>query len=252
MDRTSSGAVMLLVGIALCVGGGYLFMNSPVGGVNPATVGPFAALLAGIVLLVLGKSRMAAGGQEGLAGEAGLEVKSGFSLTGSERVEMEGDFGGFKVHVSRRETHSTRRAGGGGRHYEDYVFSVELANPAGLDLYVGPDSILQAPLGFLPAKLDSSLWGWAGQLAVRGAPSGASEAFFSDRAAWPLFTGFFGKVDSCRLKGGTMEFECSSSGGLFSSDGEFLTSQEVKGLILQAVEVARLADALPPAGPRAE
>jgi hypothetical protein len=157
------------------------------------------------------------------------------------------------VHVSRRETRSAGRLDYKRRQYEDYVFSVELPNPSGLDFYVGPDSILQAPLGFLPAKLDSSLWSWAGQLAVRGAPSAAAEAFFADRAAWPLFTGFFGKVDSCRLKGETMEFDSGQrSGGNSAAGGDFLTSKEVKSFIQQAVEVARLVAALAPAGPRAE
>ena len=61
MDRASSGILMLVAGLLLIAGGAYLFLNSPVGGVNSRTVGPFAALLIGLVLVVLGKSRMAAG-----------------------------------------------------------------------------------------------------------------------------------------------------------------------------------------------
>ena len=241
MDRTSSGYLMLIAGVALGLGGGYVFMHAGTGGVNPTTVGSFAALLAGIVLAFMGKSRAAAGAQEGLAGEVGLEVKGALGLAGSERVEMEGDFGGFKVRVSRRET-TSRGVGGYSRNtFEAYVFTVELPNPAGLSFYVGPDSILQAPLGFLPEKLDSSAWTWAGLLAVRGEPRPAAEALFGNNAAWPLFTEFFGRV-TCQLKNEKMEFEPESG-----PEGS-LTPEKIKGLINQAVELARLVSALPPAG----
>lgn len=237
MDKTSSGYLMMAAGAALILGAGYVFMNTEIGGVNPVTMGSFSGLLAGIALFFTGKSRAAAGAHEGLAGAAGLEVKSALGLAGSERVEMEGDFGGVKVRVSRRETHSGRHSR---RVAEAYVFTVELPNPAGLSFHVGRDSILAAPIGFLPEKLDAAAWEWAGLLAVRGEPRHAAEAFFGNRAAWPLFADFFGKV-SCRLKNEELEFEPETA-------GDFLTPEEVKGFVDRAVEVARLVAALPPAG----
>ena len=254
MDRSTSGIAMMAAGILLAAGGGYLFMNSPVGGVNARTVAPFAALVIGIVLAVLGKSRMAAGEHEGLAAEAGLEVKSALGLTGSTRVEMEGDFGGFKVSVSRRETSHRGHSGYRRGYTEDYLFTIELPNPAGLDFYVGPDSILQTPVGFLPPKLEAGNWEWTDKLAVRGEPDGAAELFFANRNAWPLFREFFGAVGSCRLAGGKLEFEAGTGfvrGGRDGGTGA-LNAVAMKGLIQLAVEVARLVAALTPAGPRAE
>ena len=254
MDRTTSGIAMMAAGLLLAAGGGYLFMNSPVGGVNARTVAPFAALIIGIVLAVVGKSRMAAGRHEGLAAEAGLEVKSALGLTGSTRVEMEGDFGGFKVSVSRRETSHHRRSSYRTGYTEDYLFTVELPNPAGLDFYVGPDSILQTPIGFLPPKLDAASWEWAATLAVRGEPAGAAELFFANRNVWPLFREFFGAVGSCRLAGEKLEFEAGPSyvPDDLDDETESPNAVEMKALIQRAVEVARLVAALAPAGPKAE
>ena len=245
MDRTSSGAIMLVAGALLVVGGGYAFMNLARGGVNPVSVGSFAALVVGIVLVILGKSRLAAGSQEELAGAVGLEVKSGFGLSGTERVEMEGEFDGFKVKVSRRETHTRGGLAGGHRYNEAYVFTVELPNPAGLAFYVGSDSIFQTPIGFLPPKLEARAWEWVDFMTVRGMPAAAAETFFGNSAAWPLFKDFFGRF-ACRLDGETMEFEPETRDG----DEGFYTPEEIKGFINQAVAVARLAAALPPAAPR--
>ncbi|MCX5793816.1 MAG: hypothetical protein NTY45_16585, partial [Elusimicrobia bacterium] len=143
---------------------------------------------------------------------------------------------------------SSRSHAGYSRHVsKSFAFTVELPNPAGLDLYVGPDSILQTPIGFLPEKLDSSAWNWAGQLAVRGEPRQAAEAFFGNSASWQLFSDFFGRV-TCRLKDEKMEFE-PGPGVMPGDDQENVSTPEtIKGLINQAVEVARLVAALPPAG----
>ncbi len=247
MEKDSSAGLIFIAGIVLAIGGGYAFVKFPGGGVNARTVVPFAALLAGIVMAILGKTRMAEDSERDLAAGAGLKVKGGLALTDSERVEMEGDFDGFRVSVSRRET---RSRGGGGTRSEQYVFFVELTNPAGISFYVGSDSLFQTPLGFLPPKLESSAWEWADMLAVRGAPAGMIETFFSADGSRRLFLDFFRKVGYCRLDNGKMEFDAGRGAKSGGGPGEdFLTAAEVKGLILQAVELARLVAALPPSGP---
>lgn len=171
MDRTSSGTVAVVIAAVLILGGGYVFMNTPNGGVNPVTLGSFGAVLAGIAIGLFGASRMAAASQEGLAGDLGMEVKGAVGLPGSERVEMEGDFGGFKVHMSRRETHTRGRHGYNRNKAESYQFEITLPNPAGLSFYVGPDSVLSTPIGLLPPKLEiAQRWEWVDLMTVRGAP----------------------------------------------------------------------------------
>lgn len=249
-DRPSTGTLVLLAGVALVIGGGYVFMHTERGGVNPVTLGSFGAILAGIILFVVGRSMAAAGEHEGMAGELGLEVKSAVGLPGSERVEMEGDFGGIKVHLSRRETDG-RSGGGARRRSESYACTLTLPNPAKLEFYVGPDSILQNPLAFLPPELESArAWEWVDDMKVCGEPQTAAERLFGDRAAWALYRDFFGTV-SCRLKGSEMEFEpegASSGYWLSSDDGrEFKQTDELKRLIRLAVQVAHRVAALPPA-----
>ncbi len=246
MDRTTTGLVSILIAAALILGGGYVFMHATRGGVNPVTLGSFGALLAGIVLGLFGASRLAAGSQEGLAGELGLEIKGAVGLPGSERVEMEGDFGGFKVHLSRRETHSRGRYGGSRNETESYFFEITLPNPAGLSFYVGPDSLLSRPLGFLPPELElARQWAWVDLMTVRGAPQGVAEYFFGNSANWPLFRDFFGRT-SCRLDGETMEFSLGEElGGLLAPDYAG-SPQQIKDLIALGLAVARLVAALPP------
>jgi hypothetical protein len=246
MDRTSSGVISVVVGVLLVLGGGYAFTHATRGGVNPVTLGSFGALLAGIALTLFGASRVAAGSQEGLAGELGLEVKGALGLPGSERVEMEGDFGGFKVHVSRRETHSRGRYGGRLNETESYFFEITLPNPAGLSFYVGPDSLLSRPLGFLPPELEPARqWAWVDFMTVRGAPQGVAEYFFGNSANWPLFRDFFGRT-SCRLDGDTMEFSLGEELGGLMAPSYAGSPQQIKDLIGQGLAVARLVAALPP------
>lgn len=248
-DRSSTGTLLLLAGIALAMGGGYVFTTSERGGVNPVTLGSFGAILAGIILFVVGRSMAAAGEHEGMAGELGLEVKSAVGLPGSDRVEMEGDFGGIKVHLSRRETDMRSRGSYSRQRSETYACTLTLPNPAKLAFYVGPDSILQNPLAFLPPELENArAWEWVDMMTVRGEPQAAAERLFGDRSAWALYRDFFGTV-SCRLKGDEMEFEPEggSSGYLLSPDGEFKQTDELKRLIRLAVQVAHRVAALPPA-----
>jgi hypothetical protein len=247
MDRTSSGVISTVIGVCLILGGGYAFMHATRGGVNPVTLGSFGALLAGIALTLFGTSRVAAGSQEGLAGELGLQVKGALGLPGSGRVEMEGDFGGFKVHVSRRETYAREGYAGRWTQSESYVFEITLPNPAGLSFYVGPDSLLSRPLGFLPPELElARQWAWVDFMTVRGAPQQTAEYLFGNSANWPLFRDFFGKT-SCRLDGQTMEFSLGEElGGLLAPDYAG-SPQQIKDLIGLGLGVARLVAALPPA-----
>lgn len=248
-DKSGTGTLMVMAGLALAAGGGYVFTTSERGGVNPVTLGSFGAILAGIILFVVGRSMAAAGEHEGMAGELGLEVKSAVGLPGSDRVEMEGDFGGVRVHLSRRET-NTRSSGGYSRgRSETYACTLTLPNPAKLEFYVGPDSILQNPLGFLPPELEAApSWEWVDDMKVCGEPQAAAERLFGDRRAWALYREFFGAV-SCRLKGDEMEFEPEggASGYLLTPDREFKQTDELKRLIGLAVQVAHRVAALPPA-----
>ncbi len=240
-DKSGTGTLMVLAGLALAAGGGYVFTHTGRGGVNPVTLGSFGAILAGIILFVVGRSMAAAGEHEGMAGELGLEVKGAVGLPGSDRVEMEGDFGGIKVQLSRRET--------SGRS-ESYACTPTLPNPAKLEFYVGPDSLLRTPLGFLPPELEAApSWEWDAGMKVCGEPREAAERLFGDRPAWALYRDFFGAV-SCRLKGGEMEFEpegASSGYWLSRDEGCFKQTEELKRLIWLAVQVARRVAALPPA-----
>lgn len=246
MDKSASGVLALIIGAVLVVGGGYLFTHTTRGGVNPVTLGSFGALLAGVALVLFGGARAAAGSQEELAGELGLEVKGALGLPGSERVEMEGDFGGFKVHVSRRETHTSGRYGGRLNESESYAFEITLPNPAGLSFYVGPDSLLSRPLGFLPPELElARRWEWVDRMTVRGAPQAQAEYFFGNSANWPLFRDFFGRTSS-RLDGDTLEFTLGAGlGGLLAPDYAG-SPQQIKDLINLGLGVARLVAALPP------
>ena len=246
MDRTTSGLVSILIAAVLILGGGYVFTHATRGGVNPVTLGSFGALLAGVALGLFGASRVAAGSQEELAGELGLQVKGAIGLPGSERVEMEGDFGGFKVHVSRRETHTRGRYGSRQNQAESYAFEITLPNPAGLSFYVGSDSLLSRPIGFLPPELEiARQWQWVDLMTVRGAPQPVAEYFFGNSANWPLFRDFFGRT-TCRLDGETLEFSLGEElGGLLAPD--YASSpQQIKDLIGLGLGVARLVAALPP------
>ncbi|MDT8285834.1 MAG: hypothetical protein RQ748_01890 [Elusimicrobiales bacterium] len=250
MDRGTSGMLLAGAGAALLFGGGYIFLNLERGGVNPQTMGSFAAMLAGIVLLVIGKSRMKAADHEETAEAMGLEVKDALSLGTSDRVEMEGEAGGFRTKVSRRESRVRSRTGYVRSRYEDLVFQVEVPNPSGLTFHVGPDSLLRTPLGSLPPKLEASGWAWTDSLAVRAEPAEAAAELFGAASSAALFREFFGKV-TCTLNGDLLEFEPDTRVESLVRPGEdFHSLEEAKALLDQGVEVAKLIASLPPSAPR--
>lgn len=244
MDKGTSGYILLGAGLVLVVGGGYVFLNLTRGGVNPATLGSFGAILVGIVLMVIGRSRSSAAAHEGLAEEVGLEVKDAVGLAGSERVEMEGDIGGFRAQVSRREVRHRRPGFVSQSRMETYIFRIEVPNPSGLSFHVGSDSFFSTPLGSLPPKLNTAAWEWANFVSVRAAPPEAAAEFFGDPSAVLLFREFFGKV-TCTLNHDTLEFKpATRTESALSREATFLESSEVKDLLEKGAEVARRIAAL--------
>lgn len=250
MDKGTSGRILMAAGAVLVFGGGYIFLNLERGGVNPQTMGSFAAMLVGIVLLVIGKSRIKAADHEETAEAMGLEVTDSLSLGTSDRVEMEGEADGFRTKVSRRESRTHSRSGYVRSRYEDFIFQVEVPNPSGLAFHVGPDSLLRTPLGSLPPKLEASGWAWTDSLAVRAEPAEAAAELFGAASSADLFRDFFGKV-TCTLDGDLLEFKPDArTEDLWSSGEGFHSLEETKTLLDQGVAVAKLIAALPPPSPR--
>ena len=175
---TTKYYIYALIAALITGGSGYLFSKAR-GGVHFENISLLIICIASIIAVIVFLSKAKGKSFEPLAKKLGLKVSGSLNMGSGSHVDMEGEIQNRAVFLRYQDetSHSTM---GGYSNHSCYKFTLKLTNPYKIDLYVGPEGLLNTPANILtlPEKLDTSNWEWADFIPFFGPPGQAVIAIF--------------------------------------------------------------------------
>ena len=193
--------VYAFVAALITAGSGYFFIHAKPG-IHFENISLLIICVIALISFFIFLSKAKGNSFKPLARALGLEIASAMSLGTGGHVDMEGKIQNRTVFLRYEES------SGKYRHHCIYKFALQLNNPHNIDLYIGPEGLLNTPANamFLPKKLDTGDWEWAEFITVYGAPAETINSIFSNKDNTETFSAFFSKFN-IRAKNDKMEFE---------------------------------------------